>query len=351
MPLAGRRLTLLGPDFDPPRTGRASLGVTRLLPDGTALHVAGNYRLTDNLPRRDDLNRTLAPTAQDQHGRPIYGTLVKQGSLLGVEPGSNRRFSEFDLVSALNADGFSRYWGATVAVERQTGGLLDLLAAYTYSQVRDDWLSTLGGGPERELNPFADGLNGIDWADGVGDFDAPHQAVVGVQFRFPQALAGTRLAALYRFRSGRPFTPGFRDGVDVNGDGSGLNDPAFIDPAIPGIDELLQKWDCLADQEDQFAERNSCRGPDSRVLDVRFALGLVEVQGQPVEIVLDGLNLLDTDTGVRDRALFLIDRQADLVTNPDGSITLPLVVNPNFGEALIRRSSGRVFRIGIRVGL
>jgi hypothetical protein len=139
--------------------------------------------------------------------------------------------------------------------------------------------------------------------------------------------------------------------VDVNGDGSGLNDPAYIDPAVAGIDELLQEWDCLADHLDEFAERNSCRGPDVHLLDVRFALGLVEAQGLPVEIVLDGLNLLDTDTGQRDRALFLIDRQVDLVTNPDGSITVPLVTNPNFGEALVRRSSGRVFRIGIRVGL
>ncbi len=315
-PLAGRRLTLFGPDLEPPRSGRASLGVTRLFPDGTAVHVAGNYRFTDRLPRRDDLNRPLAPTARDQHGRAIFGTLVKQGSLLAVEPGSNRRFSDFDLVSALNPDGSSSFWGATVAIERHTGGALDLLASYTYSQARDDWLSGSRGGPERELNPFADGLDGADWSDGISDFDVPHRAVVGVQFRFPQTLAGVRLAALYRFRSGRPFTPGFREGVDVNGDGSGLNDPAFIDPSVPGVDELLQKWDCLADQQDKFAERNSCRGPDAHLLDLRFALGLVEVQGLPVEIVLDGLNLLDTDIGVRDHALFLIDREVDARQQP-----------------------------------
>ncbi|NIM61251.1 MAG: hypothetical protein GTN89_01490, partial [Acidobacteria bacterium] len=54
---------------------------------------------------------------------------------------TNRRFSDFDLVSALNPDGSSSFWGATVAIERHTGGSLDLLASYTYSQVRDDWLS------------------------------------------------------------------------------------------------------------------------------------------------------------------------------------------------------------------
>ncbi len=346
----GSRLTLISPGFEPPRTRRASLGVTRLFEDGTAVHLSGAYRFTDLLPRRDDLNRPLAPTTRDQHGRPIFGTLVKEGTLIVPEPGSNRRFPDFDLVSALNADGSSSYWDATVAIERRAGPWLDLAAAYTYSLTHDDWLFG-SGGPERQLNPFPDGLNGTDWVDGRSDFDAPHRAVIGVQLRLPSQLASARLAALYRFRSGRPFTPGFRNGVDVNGDGSGQNDPAFVDASIPGMDELIAKWDCLADQLDQFAERNSCRGPDDSVLDLRLALGLIEVQGLPVEVVLDALNLLDTDTGVRDRALFLIDRDSTLQTNPDGTITLPLVANQNFGETLVSRSAGRVLRLGIRVGL
>ncbi len=78
---------------------------------------------------------------------------------------------------------------------------------------------------------------------------------------------------------------------------------------------------------------------------------MFELQGRPVEIVVDVLNLLDTDTGVRDPALFLLDREETLQTSPDGTITLPLVANPNFGEELVQRTSGRAFRFGARVGL
>lgn len=350
-PVLGPRLTLLGPDFQPPRTSRASLGVTRLFPNRTAVHLSGSYRYTDHLPRRRDLNLPLAPATRDQHGRPIYGTLVKQGSLLTVQPGSNRRFDDFDLVSALNADGVSSYWGLTLAAERHTGGWLDLLASYTFSWTNDDWLTGRGGGPEAQLTPFPDSLNGEDWADDTSDFDVPHRLVVGAELRFPTALAGARLAALYRFESGRPFTPGFRDGVDVNGDGSGRNDPAFVDPNVLGMETLLQEWDCLADKVGGFAERNSCRAPNVHRLDLRFAIGLYRLQGLPVEIVIDALNLFDADTGLPDRALFLIDRDGTLETNADGTLTLPLVVNPHFGEWLLRQASGRSFRFGVRIGL
>jgi hypothetical protein len=350
-PILGPRLTLLGPDFKPPRTRRASLGVTRLFADRTAAHLSGSYRYTDHLPRRSGLNLPLAPATRDQDGRPMYGTPVKQGSLLTVEPGSNRRFNDFDLVSAVNADGVSSYWGITLAAERHTGSWLDLLASYTLSWTNDDWLAGRAGGPTAQLTPFPDGLNGKDWADGTSDFDVPHRLVIGAEMRFPTALAGARLAALYRFESGRPFTPGFRDGVDVNGDGSDRNDPAFVDPGIPGMETLLQRWGCLADQVGSFAQRNSCRGPDVHRLDVRFAIGLYELRGQPIELVVDALNLFDTDTGLRDRALFLIDREGTLETSPEGTLILPLVVNPRFGESLVRRVTGRSLRFGVRIGL
>src|SRR5690606_30255587 len=79
-----------------------------------------------------------------------------------------------------------------------------------------------------------------DWADGRSDFDVPHRLAVGAELRLP-ILAGVSIAGVYRYQSGYPFTPGFRDGVDMNGDGSGRNDPAFVDNAIPGTDELVRQ--------------------------------------------------------------------------------------------------------------
>jgi hypothetical protein len=349
-PLVGPRLTLLGPKFYPPRTGRASLGLSWLFDAATAFHVSGAYRFTDHLPRRADLNLAASPSSVDQYGRPVYGTLVQQGSLITVEPLSNRRFPSFGLVSALNADGNSKYWGATASIERHQGEWLNLIAAYTISWSEDDWLSAVGGGPERQLNPFPGGLGGTDWSESRSDLDAPHSAVVGAEAILPAGLARARLGLVYRYSSGQRFTPGFRAGVDVNGDGSGLNDPAFVDPELIGMQELVAQWDCLADQVGQFAERNSCVGPGMHRLDARFALGVAKTQGWTLEVIADALNLLDTDIGARDAALLLIDRAGSIEENLDGSLTLPLAVNPNFGEVLARRSSGRALRLGLRIG-
>jgi hypothetical protein len=315
------------------------------------VHVSGSYRYTDYLPRRKDVNLALAPSGQDQYGRPIYGTLIKEGSLLAGEPGTNRRFPDFSLVSALDADGVSKYWDTTVRLERRAGNYFDLLAAYTLSWGEDNWLAPNGGGPDLQLSPFPGGLSGADWTTGRSDFDVPHRLILGAQGKFQTDLLTLRLAAFYRMQSGQTFTPGFRAGVDANGDGSGRNDPAFVDDLIPGMDALLAEWSCLADQTGRLAERNSCRGPTLHVLDLRVAIGFGNISGRPIEVVADVLNILDVDTGVRDAALLLVDSEQDLVVGQNGTVNVPLVANPNFGEALSHYGSGRSLRFGFRMGL
>ncbi|HSL72172.1 MAG TPA: TonB-dependent receptor, partial [Longimicrobiales bacterium] len=146
-------LALLGPKFRSPRTNRFSLGLSRPLGLTTRLHVSGTYRHTDFLPRRADLNLFTSPTAHDQHGRPIFGTLVKAGSVIGALA-TSRRFSDFDRVSALNTDGWSRYLGLTATVERNAGANTALFASYTYSRTTDNWLSGGAAGADGQLTPF-----------------------------------------------------------------------------------------------------------------------------------------------------------------------------------------------------
>ncbi len=348
-PVMGPRLALLGPKFEPPRTARASLGISRLLGAHMGLHLSGTYRRTDFLPRRSDLNLLPRSAARDQYGRPIYGTLVQQRGLLAAAPGSNRRFSGFDLVSALSADGVSDYWGLTFTLERRSATGLNFVASYTYSQAEDNWLSGQGGGPDEQLSPFPEGLNGRDWADGHSDFDVPHRVVLGAEVTLP-ALAGIQLAALYRYRSGTRFTPGFRDGVDANGDGSARNDPAFVDDGVPGIPDLVSEWDCLRDQIGRFAERNSCHGPGVHSLDVRLGIGITRVGRYSAELILDGLNLVEASVGLRDRALYLVDGSRLLSTDPStGTVTVPLVANPGFGGLLARHTAARMLRVGLRM--
>jgi len=350
-PVVGPRLTVLGPKYGPPRTGRASVGLSRLFDDRTAVHLSGAYRYTDFLPRRKDINLAQAPSGQDQYGRPIYGRLVQEGSLLAVQPRTNRRFPNFGLVSSLDTDGVSKYWGVTATLERHASDWLDLLVAYTFSWGEDNWLGASGGGPGVQLTPFPSGISGFDWAQGKPDSDIPDRVVIGAQAKVPGLLAGARVSAFYSYQSGLPFTPGFRAGVDANGDGSARNDPAYVDPSVAGMDQLLGEWECLAEQANRFAGRNTCRGPNTTRLDARFAVGLYAVQGMPIELVVDFLNILDTDLGPRDNALFLVDGSRPLETSPDGTVFVPLVTNPNFGRALVHYSTGRSLRFGIRMGL
>lgn len=344
-PVGGPSLTLPGQGFEAPRTFRTSLGVTVVLDPATELDLSGAYRHTDLLSRRHDLNLPLAPSGRDQFGRPVYGTLDQQGSVVGVEPVSNRRFTEFDLVSSLDADGVSDYWGLTATLERRVGGLLNLVASYTYSRTEDNLLT--GGGPGGELSPFPTGLNGREWSDGLSDFDVPHRVTVGAELD----VSVFRLAGFFRHQSGFPFTPGFRNGVDANGDGSFSNDPAFIDDGIPGVADLLSQWECLRTQLGRFAKKNSCRADPINTLDVRLALRVFEMAGYGVQIVADGLNLLDPKSAVLDRALYLVDASGTLVTDAaTGDVTVPLIVNPSFGRPAHLLSSGRFIRLGVKVG-
>ena len=122
-----------------------------------------------------------------------------------------------------------------------------------------------------QLTPFPDSLGGSDWARGRSDFDAPHRFTLGSEFGF----RGIRLAAFYRGQSGLPFTPGFRYGQDMNGDGSFRNDPAFIDDQVVGVTDLLSQWDCLRNQVGRFAQRNACRGPWISTLDLRLTVSTI----------------------------------------------------------------------------
>jgi len=264
-------------------------------------------------------------------------------------PGSNRRFPAFDRILALDADGFSDYWGISAALERRSATGVSLRIDYTYSRATDNWLSGRAGGTDAQLTPFPAGLNGGDWAKGPSDFDIPHNLSAGLALPISRGF-GPRLGVLYRYHSGYPFTPGFRDGVDLNGDGSGRNDPAYVDQSIPGTTSLYGAWPCLQQQAGQLAGRNSCREPGVHALDVRLSMAPFRSSSFAAELVIDALNLVESDVAVRDRALYLVDPARTLATNATtGVVTVPLLVNPNFGQPLIRRTTGRTLRVGLRI--
>ncbi|HET8656509.1 MAG TPA: carboxypeptidase regulatory-like domain-containing protein [Longimicrobiaceae bacterium] len=340
-------LTLLSSDFTAPRTVRASLQASRVLGASAKVYVQGLYRYTDRLPILQDLNLWPDATLADANGRPFYGTPLAQSGMLLAEPGSNRRFADYGRVTAVDLSGWSRYASATVGLDQHWSNGLGLFASYTYSRTDDDRIWTGGGVRGADLPTSLTG--GGAWSEGRSDFDVPNRVVVGAVAELPQ-LRALRVGALYRYRSGYPFTPGFGPGVDANGDGVRGNDPAFIDSALEGMSAVAQRWSCIGEQAGAFAERNSCRTPGIHSLDARLALELLHVRGHAAVLTVDGLNLLSSDIVYPDRALYRLDPTAAPVVDPAaGTVSAPLTVNANFGNPLAVYHIGRVLRLGLRL--
>jgi hypothetical protein len=333
-------LTLLGPDARPPRTARGGVGITRHLPGGWSLHADGAYRHTDFLLRRRNLNRAVAPQADDPYGRDVFGSLVQDGLLVTATDADARQFGAFNEVWELDADGWSEYWGLTAGLE-YVRGATTLYASYTRSETTDNWIGGSEGFVDAQLSPgLADDES---WAEGTSDFDVPDRVVVGGT----TSMSRFTLSAVYRFRSGAPFTPRYRAGVDANGDGSFRNDVAFVDDALVGSIPDLDA--CISDQRGAFAARNSCRGPSAHTLDLRIGFRLSQLMGRDVSLLLDGLNLIEAEEGVIDDALLLVD-PSGTITSAGGVVTIPLTANPDFGSLLYSTSRGRMLRVGLRIG-
>lgn len=343
---ASPTLTLFGPDVREPRTTTISVGMTQRLGSAVTFNLEGSSRRTDFLMRRRDLNLPVAPFAEDPDGRPVLAELEKDGGLVTATGDDARRFSDFDAVWALDPDGWSEYRAASVGLE-YASDVADLFGSYTYSETTDNWVGASSGLPEDELRPtLPEAPEAEPWDEGVSDFDVPHRVAAGVAVR----IASAEVSGLYRYRSGLPFTPGYRVGADVNGDGSLRNDPAFV-PDTPELTGLLDVWPCLEDQVGGFAERNSCRGPDRHTVDARLRVRLGEVGGRVATLTVDGLNLVEYTGGVLDQALLLVDPDDDIVLSGDGSVvTVPVQLNDAFDTVRYPTSRGRMVRIGLRIG-
>ncbi|MGE0555793.1 MAG: TonB-dependent receptor [Gemmatimonadales bacterium] len=346
-PIVGPALTIVNSTWRAPRASKGEMSVSRVMRGGLAFHLVASYQHTDFLMRREDLN--LAPsTGTTQEGRPIFGTLDQQAGFVFAVPGSNRRFSDFDRVSGLSPLGSSDHYEITGALEREVGALR-VHASYTYASTRDNLVGARSLDPADQLSPFPDGVDGVDWDEGRSDFDVPHRIAATAEYRSPGS-SQLAVAARYRVRSGLPFTPGFRAGVDINGDGAGGNDPVFLGGGLVGLQEALIGAGCSIGLGNRFAARNSCREKMQQGLDLHASIGIpVGGNGPRLRLEVDAFNVVATETGIIDRAAVLVDPNGAVVPSGGGNVNVPLMVNPRFGSILARRGEPRMVRVGLRM--
>jgi hypothetical protein len=337
-------ITMYGDDVRPPRSFVFEGTLSQRIGDGTTMHVSGGYRHTDYLLRREDANMHEGPLATGDGGRAVWGELEQFDALIIATPGSNRRFTEFDHVWALFSSGYVDHKHATLSFSHRGAGGLSMLASYTWSNTEDNMLGQLSPDPADRALVLGTAVGEEDWVVGTSDLDVPHRLMLRAGY---QHHSGLTVAARWRWRSGLPFTPGFRAGVDVNGDGSGNNDPVS-QQAVAGLSGHLQDAGCEAPTGD-FAARNSCRSDPVQALDAELGFQLPIGGSRRVMLTLSAFNLVSTGTGVIDRAAVLVDPAGTITTDANGRLVLPLLLNDNFGQLLSRRNDPRTIRIGLRV--
>ena len=337
-------ITMYGEGTRAPRSFVFEGTLAQRIGNGTTLRVSGGYRHTDYLLRREDANMHAAPLARADGGRAVWGELEQMDALIVATPGSNRRFEEFDNVWSLFSSGYVDHQHATVSVNHQGTSGLSLLASYTWSKTEDNLLGQLSADPADRSVVLGTAVGSDEWVNGTSDLDIPHRVMVRAGY---ELRSGLTLAARYRWRSGLPFTPGFRAGVDINGDGSGNNDPVSRQ-SVTGLPGLLESAGCDATTGD-FAARNSCREAAVQSLDAELGFRLPFGSSRRVMLTLSAFNLISTESGLVDRAAVLVDPDGSISTDANGRLVLPLILNDNFGQVLSRRNDPRTIRIGLRV--
>ncbi len=355
---AGRNLSILGPELRAPRTQSVSAGLAGMLGPRVGLELSGAVRVTDFLLRRRDLNEVPGALGVDPFGRPIRGELAEGIGGGAIVPGSDRRFDGFDVVWALESDGWARWWGVTAGLtfegeaDPSTGraharGEL----AYTFSESRDN--GAVSRWAEAPPLPGRTGTDGREaaWVEGTSELDRPHDLAASGELLLLPGL-DLRLGATLRVRSGTAFTPVVRDGF-------GGSDPLGWDRGVPierlpsGTDsqarELARSFGCLASLERAAEVRNACRTEAERWLNARVSLAPASVGGAELRLVFDALNLLDTGTLLPDPALFVSDGEGTASVGDEGTVLLPVRTNPGFGRSFLDASPGRALRIGLEV--
>lgn len=287
-------VTLIDPDQKLPSSLRAEIGYRAPLPLNMSANVRYSFSRGMGLWGYYDLNLDASRRFQlGTEGRPFFG---EPGDIVAATGQTTLAGSRID-------PRFGNVWDvradrASIAhqISAQVSGLLPkgitLFANYTLRFARDQ-------GSGFRPAPTAGDPNAREWA--VADNDRRHT----LNLTLAKAITPwIELTALMRLSSGAPFTP--LVGADVNGDGA-LDDRAFVfDPATTtdtavanGMARLLavlpgRVADCLEEQLGRIADRNSCRAPWSRSLNMRLALrpNLPRVERR-LTVSIDASNVLE----------------------------------------------------------
>ncbi|HEX6749213.1 MAG TPA: carboxypeptidase-like regulatory domain-containing protein [Longimicrobium sp.] len=256
---------LFSSNYSAARSWRGNLAWTSRLLRRVDFTVEGVYSLNLDQSGTRDLNFRGEPrfTLPAESGRPFFSDPADVDPATGASSAASSRISTlFGPVSEHRSDLRSTSRQVTLTLTPDLN-FSDYFFSVSYTladsraQARGFDAPTAGNPSEREWAP--------------GDWDVRHQVIVQAGVDVPDWFSFTLFG---RISSGLPYTPVVAG--DVNGDGY-ANDRAFVFDAgrHASLATLLQGAPagaaaCLRKQIGRIAERNSCRGPWSAMLNARL---------------------------------------------------------------------------------
>ncbi len=297
-PLAN--VSTVDPDFKFQQALKYSLGVDHRFGGGIVASLDFLHTKNYNTLYLEDIN--LIEGAANAEGRAMYGTIAASSSSTTQKRKSS---TVRQLLEHSNVDqGYNTLITAQLNKLFESG--LEFGVAYTWSQTRDVYSHTSSISSSNFNFTALDGTLANRNLRTSG-FDTPHKVTLSGTANLP---LGFIFSALYTAVSGRPY--GWVVTQDANADGVFGNDMLFV-PSSPGdisltnaadyerLDAFLEGEECLVEARGRLLERNSCRNPWTKFLDVRLAKRINTFGSQALEISWDTfnfLNLLNGDWGL-----------------------------------------------------
>ena len=240
------------PNYRPPYSQQASIGIEREIAPGFSISLSGIYSHTLRLPVAIDTNLLKAPftTVTLANGKSVsyrnWNTSPATDPLGGTEPGglpcAADPFTCFVNPLIIQNNQYTSaasalYEGGILEVKKRFSDHFTVFGNYTYSKAFDtstDYNTDYG--PQDPTNL------GLD--RGLSEFDQRHKVVIAGVFDSPwkqTVLSGFQLAPIFTYGSGHPFN--LLAGGEVNGNGHTTNERPIGAPRDAGLGPDLIDFD------------------------------------------------------------------------------------------------------------
>jgi hypothetical protein len=298
-----------------PSTWRSSIGYDRRLPWNMVGTVEALYTRQVQNFYYSNIGLVKDPIGHDLNGRAIYGDIASAtANPVPVRPTGVTG----DVINIGNQSTHDYAYSLTEKLVKRFSNNFEGSAAYTYSKSYDVWDMTSSVAFSNWQ--FGRSLAGREDAQELAPskWDAPHRFAVSGEYTLPTK---TGVSLTWIGESGVPFE--YVYGSDLNGDNSASNDLLYVPTnahdttqirfTANGSTTVAQQQDlleafisshpCLQSQRGTIMQRNSCRTPWDKVVNLSARQTLPSVQGKNFILQLDifnFLNLLNKDWGSRD---------------------------------------------------